>query len=301
MTDPLAARRPGVRSLARAASTPAILCFVAAALAAGTCATPARADPADECIAAAEQSQPLRRDAKLRAARQKLIVCSRPECPSVVRSDCVKWLADVETLTPTIVVRAVDSSGVDVVGTRVFVDGELQEARLEGKEMEIDPGTHTLRVEHDGSTPVEQQIVVREAEHHRMVSVSFAPATPQTTAAPGPSEVPAASSRSLVLPIVLVAAGGVGVGVASYLWASGLSDRSDMQSSCAKTSSCPQSRIDSARGKLIAGDVVGGVGVVAAAVGVGLLVFGRSSTPQTTQIGLEPLAGGGYVGMRGSF
>jgi hypothetical protein len=234
-------------------------------------------------------------------------MCSRPECPNLVRSDCAKWLADVEALTPTIVVRAVDSTGSDVVGARVFVDGEPQEARLEGKELEVDPGTHTLRVERDGSVPVEQRIVVRESERHRMVSVAFAAAVVQpavaSAATPGPSgESPATSSpRSLVLPITLVVGGGVTLAVASYLWAAGLSEHSTMASGCATTHTCSQSAIDSSRGKLLAGDVVGGVGIVAAAVGVGLIVFGGSGAPQTTPVALEPLAGGGLLRMKGSF
>jgi hypothetical protein len=289
----------------------ALLCLVASAVATVAHPSPARADAADECIAAAEQSQPLRRDGRLRAARQKLIVCSRPECPSLVRSDCAKWLSDVEALTPSIVVRAVDAAGADVVGVRVLVDGEAQEAR-EGKELEVDPGTHTLRVEHEGSAAVEQRIVVRESERHRMVSVSFAtsgagaPGPAPAAAAPPsstPPETPPASSRSLLMPIALIAVGGVGLGVASYFWASGLSDHSTMASStgCSQTHTCSQSEIDSARGKLIAGDVVGGASLVAAAVGVGLIVFGGSSAPQATPVAVEPLPGGGLLQMRGRF
>jgi hypothetical protein len=272
----------------------------------------ARADPADDCIAAAEQSQPLRRDGKLKAARGRLAVCARPECPAVVRADCAKWLADVEALMPSIVVRAVDTAGADVVGVRVFVDGEQQEARLEGKEMEVDPGAHTLRVEHDGSAPIEQQIVIRESERHRILSVSFAPAAP---AAPLPKAVDAdaaapSESRSIVLPVALLGAGGVALGVASYFWASGLADRSTMASGCALTHVCPQSQIDASRNKLIAGDGIGITGVLAAGVGAGILIFGGSGTPRdapaperprVSSLALEPLSGGAQLQVGGRF
>jgi hypothetical protein len=273
--------------------------------------TLARADPADECVASAEQSQPLLHDGKLGAARRKLIACSRTECPAVVRSDCTKWLADLDAMMPTLVVRAVDSAGADVVGVRVFIDGERRDvAGSEGKELEVDPGTHTLRLEHDGDAPVEQTIVVRESERHRLLSVSFGSAAAtaravatQTAVAP---EAPSGSHRSVVVPVVLLAAGGVGLGVASALWASGLSDRSSMESNCAGTHSCPQTQIDSAKGKLVAGDIVGGVGIVAAATGLGLLVFGGGgggggAESRPVAVDVHPLSGGAQFSVQGRF
>jgi hypothetical protein len=285
--------------------------FVALSIAGGLLlqGTAARADSSDECVSSAEQSQPLLHDGKLTAARRKLMACSRPECPAVVRNDCTKWLADLDAMMPTIVVRAVDPAGADVLGVRVFIDGERRDAGAEGKEFEVDPGTHTLRLERDGATPVEQTIVVRVSERHRMVSVSIgAPPTPAPSVVPpqpvAPPEAPAASGRSFVLPVVLLAAGGVGLGVASALWASGLGDRSTMESRCAQSHSCPQTEIDSARGKLIAGDVVAGVGIVAAATGLGILVFGgggNESRSPAAAVDVRPLAGGAQLGVQGRF
>ncbi len=267
----------------------------------------AHADTADQCIAAAEQSQPLRRDGKLLAGRRLLIACSRPECPSVVRTDCTKWLADLDALVPSVVVRAVDSMGADVLGVLVSVDGARLPPMPEGRELEIDPGTHTLRFEHEGSPAIEQQVVLRESERHRILTVSFVAAaisgsTPAPSVALAPStEGPASGGRSQVLPIALMGAGGVGLAVASYFWLAGLSDRSSMASGCATTHTCPQSQIDSARGKLVAGDVVGGAGIVAAAIGAGLLVFGSSAAPSPSPVAIEPVLGGARIDVRGRF
>src|SRR5260370_19556862 len=82
-------------------------------------ASTAHADTADQCIAAAEQSQPLRHDGKLLAGRRLLIACSRSECPSVVRTDCTKWLADLDALMPSGVGLSVDSVGGSVLGVLV--------------------------------------------------------------------------------------------------------------------------------------------------------------------------------------
>jgi hypothetical protein len=284
-------------------------CALAVLAAGATRASTARADTADRCIAAAEQSQPLRREGKLQAARLLLIACSRPECPSFVRTDCTKWLAELDTLTPSVVVRAVDSTGADVLGVRVSVDGEPMPPTLEGREIEIDPGTHTLRFEHEGRHAIEQQVVLRESERHRILTVSFEPAaasasgsSPVSPPALGPAtDAPTTEGRPLVLPIALMGAGGVGLGVASYFWLAGLSDRSTMASGCATTHTCPQSQIDSAREKLVVGDVVGGAAIVAAAVGAGLLVFGASAAPSLTPVAIEPVLGGARIDLHGRF
>jgi hypothetical protein len=272
-------------------------------------APPASAE-GEDCAASAEQSQPLQRDGKLTAARRKLMACSRPECPAVVRNDCTKWLSELDALMPTLVVRAVDSAGADVVGVRVFIDGERRDvAGSEGKELEVDPGTHTLRVEHEGDAPVEQTIVVRESERHRMISATFGHAPPTPTAVPSATasspEAPASGSgRSIVVPVVLMAAGGIGLGVASALWVSGLGDRSAMQSNCAQTHACSQADIDSARGKLVAGDIVGGVGIVAAATGLGILLFGgggKGSDSRPVAVDVHPTTGGAQFAVQGRF
>jgi hypothetical protein len=261
---------------------------------------PARGDDsvATQCIAAAEQSQPLRRDGKLKAAREELVACSRSVCPSVVRSDCTKWLVDLDALMPSVVFRAVDAAGVDLRDVRVLVDGQQVAQSLDGKEIEIDPGVHALRFEHAESAPIDQQVVVRTAERHRIVSATFA-AAPAASLTPPPSspEHSAGSKRSVVFPITLIAAGAAGVGLASYFWLSGLGDRSTMASGCAPTHACAPSAVDSARGKLVIGDVSGGIGIAAAALGAGFLVFGQGQRPAASGavVGVRSLAGGGAI------
>jgi hypothetical protein len=283
------------------------------ALAAAAAAIPARANadssPASQCIAAAEQSQPLRDHGKLRAAREKLLTCSRPECPSFVRTDCTKWLADLDGVMPKIVFSAVDSAGADLVDVGVWLDGEQVARRLDGSEVEIDPGPHTVRFEHAGSAQVEQQIVINVGDRHRIVLATFSSAgapLPAALTSPAPPEpVTPEGRRSLLLPIALIGVGAAGVGVASYFWLSGLADHSSMGTGCAVTHSCSQSAVDAGQAKLVAGDVAGGLGLVAAAIGTGILVFG-SSHPQAgaaggAMIGIRPVAGGGAVDVVGRF
>jgi hypothetical protein len=283
----------------------------AAALVAAAAAEPtiSRADSsaASQCIAAAEQSQPLRDHGQLRAAREKLLACARPECPSFVRTDCTKWLADLDGVMPRIVFGAVDSAGADLVDVRVWLDGEQVAKRLDGSEIPIDPGPHAVRFEHTGSAPIEQQVVILVGDRHRSVSATFAAAAAPPPSAQGAGAPPeqAEGGRSLVLPIALMGIGAASLGVASYFWLSGLSDHSTMGSGCAVTHSCSQSAVDAGQAKLVVGDVVGGLGVVAVGIGAGILVFGHPSShlpaSGSTQLDLRPLAGGAALDLTGRF
>jgi hypothetical protein len=262
---------------------------------------------ASQCIAAAEQSQPLRDHDHFKAARDKLLACSRPECPSFVRTDCTKWLADLDGVMPKIVFGAADSTGADLADVRVWLDGEQVAQRLDGSEIAIDPGSHTIRFEHTGSAPIEQQVVVRVGDHHRNVSVRFegpaaAAPLPSALSADAPPEQPE-GHRSLLLPITLMGTGVAALGVASFFWLSGLSDHSTMGSGCAVTHSCTQSAVDAGQAKLVVGDVAGGLGILAAGVGTGILVFGQRSprASESTALEVRPVTGGAALELNGRF
>src|SRR4051794_31741432 len=81
------------------------------------------ADSAEVCIAAYEKSQILRKQQKLLEAQDQLLVCNRPECPELARTDCSQWMREVQENTPSVVVNASDAQGHDLVEVRVLVDG----------------------------------------------------------------------------------------------------------------------------------------------------------------------------------
>jgi hypothetical protein len=271
---------------------------VVAALAVATSAArTASADTTGECVDAAETAQSLRDAGHFRAAREKLLVCSRPECPQTVRSDCTKWLSAMQGVTPSIVVRAVDGAGADVVDVQVRVDGETIASRLDGKEIVIDPGEHVLRFERDGSAPIEQKIVMHEAEQYRVVSLAFRSAEPGSEVSP---PMPPATRPSIVGPISVLGAGVAMLGVAAGLWVSGNADYTRMKSTCAPAHACSQSAVDSTHARLVAGDVLGVSGVVVGVLGVGWLIVGRTGSPPAT-VGVQVGSGTASLDVRGTF
>src|SRR5262245_34160024 len=75
------------------------------------------------CIASSESGQKLRHDGKLRAAREQLLVCARPECPAVIRQDCAQFLNEVASSTPSVVIAARDTNGKETLAVKVTIDG----------------------------------------------------------------------------------------------------------------------------------------------------------------------------------
>jgi hypothetical protein len=275
---------PGSSSRGRARQS--TIAALAAALLAASWAAVARADQVDACIAAAEQSQVLRRDGHLLAAHESLLVCARDACPRAIQKDCKRWLGEVEVALPTVVIRAADAAGGDLASGRVTLDGKLHEGALTGRAFNLDPGEHALRVE-AGDRVLTRQIVVRQGERDRLISVQF-PAEP----APAPGHVPAGAW-------VLGGVGVSGIAAGVILWAVGRSEHGTLVATCGVTHDCDPAAVDRARTKLVVGDIVFGVGLAAVGAAVWWGVTG-SSAPRIP-VSASPVAGGGVVSWQARF
>lgn len=264
------------------------------------CPPPARADEKSACVTAYEKSQVLRKDGKLRRAREELRTCSRGTCPSLVRTDCVSWLEQVEASYPSVVIRA-EKDGSDVAAVRVVEDNEVIATRLDGKAIELEPGEHVFRFETDGAPPVSLTMVVHEAEKNRVVPVHFVGPhhdAPAVAAAPG------ADVTSRPVPAGVYVLGGVGlVGLAGFtvIGAIGKSDESSLKSSCSPN--CAKTDIDAVRTKYALADVSLGVGVASlAAAAIWYLARPTSPAPAAlTAFTVAPTRSGASVSYGASF
>jgi hypothetical protein len=273
----------------------------------------------EACFAAAEKAQPLMKQRKLRAAQRDLEVCARESCPRAARTDCRTWLADVTRAEPTVVFvareerRNGESRAVEDV--RVTVDGEvLVAAHLEVSAVGLDPGVHTLTFVHAGFDPVEQRIDVREGERDREVDVVFRangpvtgqPPVPPVPVPPPDRPVPPEASTSRPVPIAvygLAGAGIVALGIGVVMEGLGLSDRSHLVDTCQPTRSCAPSDVDSARNRVLAGDIALGVSAILFA-GTAYVYFTRDTQPAPSsgslRLRLGPSAKGVFAGVEGS-
>ncbi len=282
------------RSLSRSLS---ILAASAAGIALSVPAT-ARADQTDACIEASVRGQELRDQGKLVAAREKLLACGAPSCPQLLQKECAEWLAEVEARTPSIVLGAVDAEGRDTADVAVTLDGAPLLARLDGQAQAIDPGAHRLRFEHAGSAAVEQQVILREGERRRALTVRFPPrasgtGTPRAEA--GAPAAPAASAAPLgpARPIAVAALGGVAVASGVTFAVLGLgarSDRDHLRATCAPA--CDPAAVDAVRAKEIGANVALGAAVLAAGAAAVLVFTWPAPGAAGPRVAVLPVAGG---------
>jgi hypothetical protein len=298
---------------------------IAASLAlALTLAGPAHAYDKQTCNASYEQAQKDRLDAKLRLAREQLLVCAHVTCPNVVARDCRQWRNEVEEHMASLLIVARDGRGSELRDVKVLVDGEVILDELDARPVFLDPGIHTLRCERRGSVAAEQKLRLDPGERTRLIEVKLAAAAseePLPTMGPRPelsrpggeqsSAVPArdagvppdTTSRRKSPGTATYILGGIGaVSLVSfaYLGLTGQSEASSMREVCAPR--CAKSEVDAVRTKLIAANISLGVGL--AALGAATVLWlsnGTSPSRATLRVDYGLLAGGGMGTIAGSF
>lgn len=273
-------------------------------------------DDREQCAASAEQAQQLRDEGKYRRAREQMLVCARDVCPGPIKSDCGKWLTELDRDAPTVVFGARDNSGTDILDVQVSMDGALIQERLDGKPVLVDSGEHTFRFESKDGAVKEERVLVRAAEKARPLIATFpSPVVPDKDkdkdSGGGGGSPPATESGSLVPTLVVGGIGVVALGSFAFFGISGKNAVDDLQE-CKPT--CSEEKVDSARTKLIIADISLGVGVVA--LGVAAYMFFTRPTVDTSKVEAStgakkkqswlrldggPIAGGGYAGLGGRF
>jgi hypothetical protein len=233
------------------------------------------------CIAAAERAQPLRASGHLLEARAALITCAADACPTTVRTDCVTWLTEVTTEIPSLVVRAKNAAGEDIVDVKVIADGAPVKGALDGLPIALDPGSHRLRFESPGRSTQEQTVLLTQGERRALALTLLRPderASPSAPSAPAPPAAepsPRIPTLSWVLGGASVALAGTGIA----LWVVGKSEKADLDDGCGTTSSCAHADVVASRTKLVVGDVLVGAGLLALGAGVYVVLSSKRTAP----------------------
>jgi hypothetical protein len=225
-------------------------------------------DEKKQCAEAYERTQVLRLERKLIGARDAALRCAQEACPASAKVDCSKWLVEIESSMPTVVVEARDSQGQETFDVRVLCDGVVLAERLDGAATAVDPGVHTMRYQSRGRT-TEESIVVREGEKNRKLLVRL----PALLPPPSPREK---SAPTRVSPAVFVL-GGIGLvalGAFTYFGLRSLDDWNELDETCAPD--CAQDDVDALATKELVADVSLGVGIAALGAATILYVVGAS-------------------------
>jgi hypothetical protein len=234
---------------------------IAGAMVVSLAETTAHADDREQCANAAEQAQSLRDEGKYRRAREQMLVCAREVCPGPIKSDCGKWLDQVERDAPTVVFGAKDG-GKDIIEVKVSIDGVVVTEKLDGKPQLVDAGEHTFKFEHGGVVK-EEKVLIQAGQKGRSVTVAFGAAT--TTPPPAlPQE-----EASIVPALVVGGIGVIALGSFALFGIQGKNEVDDLQKCKPR---CAESDVDKARTKLIIADISLGVGIVALAVSAYMII-----------------------------
>ena len=272
----------------------------------------AHADDVQDCLDAHEKSQVMKKDGKLRAARDALLVCARDVCPAVIRKECGPWLGQVNNAMPSLTFVA-RKNHKDLTDVKVSMDGEELTSQLDGRAVDVDPGPHTFRFETPNSAPVDMKVIVREGEKAREIVADFGgngpPAQGPGGATPGgPPGADQGTTRPV--PMLSYVLGGVGVAAlagSAFFELRGLSKRSDLDAQNCKPY-CSSSEVDSAKQSFLIGDIALGVGVVSLGTAA-YFYFTRPAVPNASQaatsttprLDIVSVTGGALAGVSGSF
>ena len=286
---------------------PRLLQALACALAAATFSAAASADDTKQaCSKAYDDAQLLRSQGKLKDARVQAAACARDACAAFIRSDCGKWVDELATAQPTVVVRARDARGHDASAVKVTHDGAAGVEQLDGRAQPLDPGSHTLRFELAGELPVVQTIVVREGEKDRAIDVTFGAAAPAAgpVAAAAPAQPDAAPSGSIA-PWILGGAGLVLLATGGALTGALLAEKSALKADCGGDGStwCTRGASAASTGQTLGpitttAFIAGGAAVGAAAL---WLVLRKPPAAASNTGGLHVDVGASSVALRGAW
>ncbi len=278
-----AARAPSAAFAVFAAPSAAL-----AALALLFAPAPARADDETQCRAsyvAGQRRYKLEHDPL--GGREQLLICART-CPDALRASCGRWLMEIEAELPSIVVKALDARGQDVLDASLEIDGKPVSGYVEGTPIEENPGEHTVVVTRPGLPPARESVLLHAGEKLRVVEVWT---EPRAAARPVPAVT---TTTRRPVPAASVALAGVGAALlASFgVFAIWTTVEYDQTNSCAPRC-LPSTQDPSFEAKTIVADVSLGAGA-AALVAAGIVFFARPTITEKTARARDafPVSGG---------
>jgi hypothetical protein len=274
----------------------------------------ARADDGDDkraCGVTYALTQTLRQAGKLTAARRPAMICSRDTCAEFIRTDCARWLAEIDASQPTVVFEVRDAAGLETTAVRVELDGKPWIDRLDGKAAAVDPGLHKLHFVLAGGGEIDDTVQIREGEKNRKLTASFqnagSPAPLGDGAAPPVSEPGGEPQRRSVAPWVIGGVGLAALAVGGILAGVVAADKSTTENPHNCNQKAPfhcngagLSAFNQARtlGPVsTVGFIVGGVGVAAGVVWLAARGPAKASAPPAA-VGIGPVLSASSAGLR---
>lgn len=129
---------------------------------------------ADPCGGATAVGKAALSKQRLREAHQQFTIClSSEQCDQGTRDQCRALADEALAATPTLVIEVRDRGDQPVVSDlTVRIDDEVVGHELDGRSFAVDPGPHTITVQH-GDEVVTGEVEVQRGEKSRPLSLRF--------------------------------------------------------------------------------------------------------------------------------
>jgi len=132
------------------------------------------------CVQAHTSGQREAKAGRFKAASELFASCvSEQGCPDAIRAECAEFYKGAEHSVPTLIFAALDERGGDLIQVRVSAEEQVLCETLDGRPIPVDPGEHHFKFELASGQVLESDVLVREGEKNRIVSVRAKP-TPST-------------------------------------------------------------------------------------------------------------------------
>jgi len=270
MTMSAVARAGTVRRSRAAVARGAVAALVAVASLAS--ASPVRADERVECAHAYEQSQRFQQKDESYRALEMARRCARPSCPAILADECKQWEGQLREQVSRLEVTA---RSADACGPADFTVQIDRVPRTPPAEIWLDPGIHEVRVIDGATGAVKDETIDISKGERRTLAFDFAPAGAVCKTGPTLGAKPPVPRSALVFGI----AGGALVLTGLTFGLVGAVKQGDLDE-CKPN--CSSERIEAVRSFFVAGDIVGGVGVVSVVVGAVIYMIARSDVQRRT-------------------
>lgn len=216
-----------------------------------------------ECVRIHEHARLLWNDQRWLEARNEMAGCVEEHCPAAIRSECRFWRDEItRTLPSVLLVIERDEPKKGHESAVAELDGKVLGRVEPFARLDVDPGTHRVRVLLPGYDPIERSLDARPGKKNIVMLVSFkserpAPMIPLRITRPVPA-------------VTYWSAGGalLALGISQALLWSALAARKDA-ARCKPA--CGADVVDGIKTKAILADVAGVTGFVLA--GLSLTTF----------------------------
>lgn len=241
----------------------------------------ARADERSECASAYTQTQRHQQKDETLRAFEEARRCARDTCPALLVAECKEWASELREKVSKLEVSARGIDGCAAVDHAVQVD---RVTRTEG-DIFVAPGIHEIRVVDTKGRILDETIDVAPGET-RKLSFDFAPPGATCSSGPTPWDKPPIPTPTKVL----VLSGGALLLTGVTLGLIGVAKRGSLDD-CRP--GCSSDQIAGVENFFVAGDIVGAVGLVAAAAGALVYLVARgdlkpASPPKSASVSSPP-------------